>query len=120
MDRRDTSQNIPFTVGNKYQLWEKMMDEIEMKHFAGPYKFDDLPFANSRTLVPSPCGLVPKAGNKTRLIFHLFYKFKNGNESINFWTPEDLSSVKYNDLDNAVKNCLELLRLTRLGTGVLF
>ena len=120
MDRRDTSPNIPFTVGNKYQLWEKMMDEIEMKRFAGPYKFDDLPFANSRTLVQSPCGLVPKVGNKTRLIFHLSYKFKNGNESINYWTPEDLSSVKYNDLDNAVKNCLGLLRLTGLITGMIF
>ena len=43
-----------------------------------------------------------------RLIFHLSYDFKNGNKSINFWTPEEDCSVKYNDLDSAVRNCLKL------------
>ena len=116
MNRRDFLQNIPFTIGNKYQLWDKMMDEIELERFAGPYRLEDLPC--KETLVQSPIGLVPKAGNKTRLIFHLSYTFKNGNQSINFWTPRELSSVKYNDLDKAVKDCMELME--KLGVSTLF
>ena len=58
----------------------------------------------------SPLGLVPKAGNKTRLIFHLSYDF--GQEiherSLNFHTPKDLCTVKYRDLDYAVQCCLKL------------
>ena len=62
------------------------------------------------TYIQSPIGLVPKAGNKTRLIFHLSYKFKNGNESVNIWTPQNMCSVKYNDLDAALKDCLFLMK----------
>ena len=28
--RQSTSQNIPFTVGNKYILWEKILKEVEL------------------------------------------------------------------------------------------
>ena len=105
-NRIDTSQNIPFTVGDKYQLWDKIMDEVQVERFAGPFKFEEIP---SKHYVQSPVGLVPKAGNKTRLIFHLSYDFKNGNCSTNYWTPTELCSVKYNDLDQAVRNCLKLL-----------
>ena len=115
MDRRDTADNIPFTVGDKYQLWEKMMTEIEAKHFAGPFKLTDLPVEN---FVQSPIGLVPKSGNKTRLIFHLSYKFKNVNKSINFYTPVKLASVKYNDLDKAIRDCIQLME--ELGISVIF
>ena len=58
----------------------------------------------------SPIGLVPKAGNKMRLIFHLLYDFPDGSKSINHHTPEELCSVKYNDLDHAIKGCLKLLK----------
>ena len=58
----------------------------------------------------SPIGLVPKAGNKTRLIFHLSYNFKNGNKSINYWTPVDMFSVNYNDLDSVVRDCIQLIK----------
>ena len=74
------------------------MDEVQVGRFAGP--FSDIPYKD--TYIQSPIGLVPKAGNKTRLIFHLSYTFKNGNKSVNYHTPKELCSVKYNDLDVAV------------------
>ena len=43
------------------------------------------------------------------MIFHLSYKFKNGNQSISYWTPEDQCSVKYFDIEHADNNCLDLL-----------
>ena len=70
--------------------------------------------------IQSPIGLVPKAGNKTRLIFHLSYDFgeKFEEKSINFHTPDADCTVKYRDLDHAVKNCLKLLN--RSNTRLLY
>ena len=72
---------------------------------AGP--FDHPPFEH---YIQSPIGLVPKAGNsgKTRLIFHLSYKFglEDSEQSLNYATPKEVCSVHYNDLDHPVKNCL--------------
>ena len=71
-NRRDTSANIPFTVGvsDKFDMWNKLMKEVKLGRVAGP--FNEIPFDN---FMQSPIGLVPKAGNKTRLIFHLSYNF---------------------------------------------
>ena len=55
-------------------------------------------------------GLVPKPGNKTQLIFHLSYCFPNGNESVNYWTPHEWCTVKYNDLDTAVRYSLRIIQ----------
>ena len=116
-ERQSTSENIPLTVGTREDLWEKTMKEVKLKRVAGP--FEKIPFQN---YIQSPVGLVPKAGNKTRLIFHLSYNFdetghkfnqkankkqrkKEGN-SVNACTPAELCSVSYNDLDKAVTNCL--------------
>ena len=65
-------------------------------------------------------GLVPKAGGKTRLIFHLSYDFgpSEHQKSINYHTPEDICKVRYNDLDAAVRNCMHIMQQT--GTKVLF
>ena len=102
--------NIPFTIGDDKELWEKIMKEVKLGRYAGPFK--NIPFTNH---VQSPIGLVPKDGGKqTRLIFHLSYKFANGNQSINFWTPAEKCSVHYNDVDHAVKNCLHILKGTNL------
>ena len=114
MNRKDFSNNIPFTVGDKHELWSKMANEVELKHFAGPFRKEELPF--SETIVQSPIGLVPKSGNKTRLIFHLSYNFKNGGKSINYWTPSELSSVHYNDLDKAVRDCIKLMEIMGVTT----
>ena len=103
-DRKDMSKNIPFTVGDKHVMWGHLMKEVKAGRYAGP--FNTVPFEH---FIQSPIGLVPKAGGKTRLIFHLSYKFKNGNESVNYWTPEELCSVKYNDLDQTVMNALHFI-----------
>ena len=104
-DQADNSQNIPLTVGDKFELWEKMIKEVKLERFVGPFRSN--PF---KRYIQSPVGLVPKSGGKTRLIFHLSYDFPNGNQSINEWTPDEACSVKYNDLDHAVRNCLQLLK----------
>ena len=102
-NRQDRSNNIPFRkVGNKQELWDKLMKEVKLKRYVEP--FEEIPFKN---FIQSPIGLVPKAGNKTRLIFHLSFDFQgDNNKSVNHYTPEDLCHVKYNDLDVAVKMCL--------------
>ena len=101
--RQSTSDNIPFTVGNELDMWEKIMKEVKGKRYAGP--FNEIPFEN---YIQSPIGLVPKAGNKTRLIFHLSFEFpkeEEGGGSVNGCTPRELCSVTYNGLDDAIKNC---------------
>ena len=105
LNRSDTSQNIPFKegVGSKHELWEKVMSEVAENRYAGP--FEEVPFDN---FMQSPIGLVPKAENKTRQIFHLSYNFKNGNKSLNFHTPKEKYSVKYRDLDHAIKTALKI------------
>ena len=105
--RTDSAENIPFTVGDKFDMWNKIMKEVQLGRIAGPYTWQNLPL---KYYVQSPIGLVPKAGGKTRLIFHLSFQFKNGNQSINFWTPEEMCSVKYNDLDHAIANSLEIVQ----------
>ena len=105
--RQSHSTNIPFTIGDKYDMWGKIMKGVKAKRFAGP--FDEAPFDN---FIQSPIGLVLKAGNHIRLIFHLPYNFgeKDNEQSVNACTPKELCSVKYNDLDTMVEHCLELVR----------
>ena len=111
--RQSESMNIPLKIGSKTELWNKLMREVELKRVAGP--FTKIPFQN---YIQSPIGLVPKAGNsgKTRLIFHLSYDFKRKQAmgSLNAFTPKSKCSVKYNDLDYAIKGYLKL----KAATGV--
>ena len=104
--RQSRARNIPFTVGNKHMLWEKVLGEVKEGRYAGP--FESPPFEN---YIQSPIGLVPKKGNKTRLIFHLSYDFGPGEPSVNACTPKELCSVSYCDLDTAVKQCLAVNKL---------
>ena len=117
MKRRDKSKNLPFHIGDKVELWNKVMKEVLAGRYAGP--FQDPPFD---WYVQSPIGLVSKAGNKTRLIFHLSYDFgpELHQKSVNYHTPDELCSVKYNDLDHAVKNCLNILRNSNNPGTVLY
>ena len=105
--RQSTSSNIPLTIGSHQDLWDKIMTEVDAGRVAGP--FADVPFKN---YIQSPIGLVPKSGGKTRMIFHLSFNFE-GQEpqgSVNYWTPKELCSVKYNDLDAVVRECLHLCK----------
>ena len=108
-NRRDTSDNLPLKdLGNKTDLWNKVMKEVKLNRYAGPFSFEDLPVKEN--FIQSPIGLVPKAGGQTRLIFHLSYDFKNGNSSVNGNTPPELCRVKYNDLDHAINAAIKLLK----------
>ena len=93
-------------------MWNKIMKEVSLKRYAGP--FTEIPFKN---YVQSPIGLVPKAENQTRLIFHLSYDFPSGNKSVNHYTPQHKCTVKYRDLDHAVINALRLLRMYKEATN---
>ena len=101
---KQKANNLKFTIGNKTELWNKIMKEVKAKRYAGP--FEEIPFDN---YIQSPIGLVPKdQGKKTRLIFHLSHpRNKEKGESINGNTPEELTKVKYPSFDDAVKLCLE-------------
>ena len=96
------SPNLKFTIGDKTELWNKVMKEVKEKRYAGPYK--NIPF---EYFIQSPIGLVPKdGGTKTRLIFHLSYP-KEGNTSINHNTPREMSTVEYPSFDDAVRLCIK-------------
>ena len=69
-DCHDNSTNTPFTVDNELELWNKVMKEVKERRFDGP--FSSIPYDY---YIQSPISLVPKAGDKTRLIFHLSYDF---------------------------------------------
>ena len=108
MERTDKSENIPISVGSKKEMWEKLMKEVKVNHYAGP--FHNIPY---RYYIQSPIGLVPKdKGKQTRLIFHLSYDFgkEDHQKSLNFHTPEEICTVKYNDMDHAIGVSLNLLR----------
>ena len=101
VNRKDESKNIPFHTGNKEILWEKIMSEVKERRYSGP--FEKPPFEN---YIQSLLGLVPKANGKMQLIFHLSYNIEM--KSVNFHIPHELCTVKYNDLDEAVRQTLSL------------
>ena len=111
-NRTDCSNNIPLKIGSPVQLWNKVMKEVAASRYAWPFTYQEIPFRN---WIQSPIGLVLKAGNKTRLIFHLSYDFgdKWEQKSVNFHTPDSLCHVKYHDLDHAVAGSLRLLQLIK-------
>ena len=99
------SPNLKFEIGDNIDLWNKVMKEVKMKRYAGPY--DEVPFDN---FIQSPIGLVPKDhGKDSRLIFHLSYP-RDG-DSINSCTPKDLCKVKYPDFNEAVDLCMNEMHL---------
>ena len=101
-DVRRNAPNMRFTVGNRMELWNKIMGEVVLGRYAGPYR--TIPYDN---FIQSPVGLVPKdQGRKTRLIFHLSYP-KGGNTSVNANTPQELSHVEYPDFSEAIKLCMQ-------------
>ena len=106
-ERKSESSNIPLTVGSKVELWNKLMKEVAAKRVAGP--FTDILY---QYFMQSPIGLVPKTGGKTRLIFHLSYNFDKTDKlgSLNEHTPKNKCTVRYRDLDHAVRAYLKLIR----------
>ena len=113
--RQDTAKNLPFSVGDKFDLWDKLMKEVKLGWVAGP--FTQIPYHN---YIQSPISLVPKQGNKTRLIFHLSFDFPSGNSSFNASIPKEACSVKYKDLEVAIKYCLQLLQESSNGARIVY
>ena len=101
-DRQSSADNLPFQegVGNKTELWNKLMKEVKAKRVAGP--FEKIPL---ESYIQSPIGLIPKGdGSQTRLIFHLSYDYKcEGLGSANRLTAAEKCKVKYKDLDFAIR-----------------
>ena len=96
------ANNLKIRVGSKLELWNKVMKEVKLKRFAGP--FEQPPFQH---FIQSPIGLVDKDhGKDTRLIFHLSYP-KGGETSVNANTLKDFCHVRYVDFDQAVALCLK-------------
>ena len=101
-----TAPNLKLRVGNQTILWNKVMKEVKVKRYAGPFK--QIPFED---YIQSPIGLVPKdSGRDVRLIFHLSYP-KDG-DSVNSQTLKELSSVQYPSFDDVVHRCLEEIKFT--------
>ena len=102
-DVKITSPNLKFReIGNKIDLWNKVMKEVKVERYAGP--FESIPF---ESYIQSPIGLVPKDGGKdTRLIFHLSYS-RGRESSVNANTPIELCQVKYPDFSEAIQICLK-------------
>ena len=93
--------NLKLRVGNEVELWNRVMKEVQLKRYAGP--FAKVPFEN---FIQSPIGLVPKdSGKNTRLIFHL--SFPRDGQSVNSETPREWCSVKYPEFDDAIKCILK-------------
>ena len=103
------SNNLKFTIGNEVELWNKVMKEVKLKRYAGPYP--DIPQEFQDDFIQSPIGLVPKDdGKETRLIFHLSHprKPKDGiPSSVNANTPRHLCSITYPEFNDAVLRCLQ-------------
>ena len=92
-ERQTTASNLKLKCGNLKDVWSKVMKEVKLGRFAGP--FSDISY---KIYVQSPIGLVPKhEPGETRLIFHLSYPEE---DSVNSHTPHKLCTVKYKDLDH--------------------
>ena len=112
LERQNYADNFPIKkgVGSETVMWNKLMEEIALQRIAGP--FPCIPF---KSFIQSPIGLVPKAGNKVRLILHLSFDFSRGDsalfnaQSFNHYTDPELRTVKYRDLDYAIQTCMRLI-----------
>lgn len=69
--RTDQSRNLRLQIGTQLDLWNKVMTEVQLKRYAGP--FPHIPERFNNSYVQSPIGLTKKAGftedgrQKTRL-----------------------------------------------------
>ena len=79
------------------------MKEVRLDRFAGP--FAEIPYDY---FLQSPIGLVNMQNGDTRLVFHLSYPTNHETiKSVNACTPEEVCTVHYKDLDNAIKMCFD-------------
>lgn len=105
------SNNLHLRVGDNFDLWNKIMIEVEAKRYSGPYSTPDEVFPDCHMI--NPIGLVEKPGKpgKTRLINH--YSYPPGS-SVNDFIPDNYSKVHYQDFQDAITIALDLLRNTEI------
>ena len=96
--------NLKLSVGDEIILWNKVMKEVSLKRYAGPYQQISFDY-----FIQSPIGLVPKDNGKdVRLIFHLSYPRNfQSKKSVNTNIPENLTRVSYLDFNKAIFRYLE-------------
>ena len=95
-----TSHNLKLHAGDEIDLWNKVMKEVGLKRYAGP--FSTIPAIFGDNFIQSPIGLVPKDnGSDTRLIFCLSHPRGEGSTSVNANTPASICSVEYPDFSDA-------------------
>ena len=54
--------NLKLTLGDEIDLWNKVIKEVKLKRYVGPYELENFPFKN---FIQSPIGLVPKDQGRT-------------------------------------------------------
>ena len=96
-----TAANLKLRVGNETELWNKVMKEVKLKRFAGP--FSEFPF---EYYIQSPIGLVPKDEDDTRLIFYLSYPRNGAKQSVNSNIDPADCKVQYPDFADVIRLCL--------------
>ena len=42
--RVNESKNLPFHVGDQYDMWGKIMKEVKLKRYGGPFKREEIPY----------------------------------------------------------------------------
>ena len=100
-NRKTEAHNLKLRCGSKAELWNKVMKEVKLGRYAGP--FESVPYDH---YIQSLIGLVPKhEPGETRLIFRLSHP---QGDSVNSNTPKHKTSVKYKDLDHAIHLCREV------------
>lgn len=99
-NRTTTSNNLKFRVGDKWDLWRKVMTEVKEKRFNGPWEHP--PYTN---FIQSPLGLVPKSGGKTRLIYHLSWPPE---DSVNANIPQEFCTTQYPSFQEAIQMLMEI------------
>ena len=110
---RKFSPNLKLVVDDEVDLWNKVMKEVQLERYVGPYLEEDIPF---RYFIQSPIGLVPKDNGKDmHLIFHLSYPRSNPQASVNGNTPKHKCTVAYPDFNKAIELCLLAGVNCRLG-----
>ena len=114
-------QNLLSARNREHLLWSKVLKEIKLGRYAGPFKSRPLP-----NLICSPLGLVPKHSEedtdpggegkdmldlpefndptRVRMITHLSHP---RGDSINSHIPESCSKIEYETFDEAIKMCLK-------------
>lgn len=95
-----TCHNLKSLNGLEHEAMKLIYKEVSLGRVAGP--FLKSPFTNLRL---SPVGLVSKKDGSFRLIHHLSYP---QGSSVNDFTDQSFSSVKYTSFDEALEMLVSL------------